>query len=221
MDDQQPSEGPSDEPGNDPRADSAELVRQAIAGDGSAIAELFEHHRERLERRIANRMRINPAVGFTAEDVLQETYIDVVQGISTFRTDAGASFATWLTRVADNRLVKMIRDRSRLKRGGGRRIVDVDGSTVARLLHDLGEDAITGSQRMAQQELRQAVGFAIGALPAPQRQAIELCYLQNKDLSQIADEMNITKNAVRGLLHRAKDSMRNMLGGSSKWFRRG
>lgn len=197
---------------------SEELIERATQGDKSALAELLVVHHHRLETRIKFRVRLNPSIDFTAEDVLQETYIDVFNGISTFRVDSGASFATWLVRVADNRLAKLLRDRSRLKRGGGRWSIDIQGSTVMQLMHDLGDEAITGSERLAKQEVKRAIELTVAALPPKQREAIERHYLEHQDLAQIAEAMRTTKDAVRGLLHRAKKSMQKMLGGSSRWF---
>ena len=194
------------------------LIKRAVAGDKGALAELLIAYKDKLERRIRIRVSLNPATPFTTEDVLQETYIDVFTGISTFNPDLGVSFDTWLIRIAENRLAKMIRDRSRLKRGGGQRTLDIDGSTCKQIIADLGESAETASQRMKLEELKAAVELAIASLPSPQRQVVELHYLEQRSVEEISEQLKTTKGAVRGLLYRAKKNMREMLGGSSRWF---
>lgn len=199
---------------------STELIERALAGAQTAIAELLSAHAYHLKARIRSRVSLNPSIDFTADDVLQETYIDVFKGISTFRPEYGVSFAAWLIRVADNRLAKMIRDRSRLKRGGGRWGLAIDDHAVFGLLADLGDDAKTGSERLARVEVVEAMAVAVAALPAKQREAVERYYLDQQTLSEIAQAMGRTKDAVRSLLHRAKESLGELMGGSSRWFYR-
>ncbi len=197
------------------------LIRCAVSGDHGATAELLVRHGDRLARRLRTRLELNPFADFSAEDVLQEVFVDVFQGIGTFRPEDGTPFHAWLNRVADNRLGKFIRDRSRIKRGGGIWQANANAESVIRLLNDLDDpNAKTASERLAANEAKQAILLCVASLPDAQREAVQRYYLQQQDLAEISQAMGISKEAVRGLLYRAKQSLRNMMGGSSRWFRK-
>ncbi len=97
---------------------SQRLIEQAINGDRAATADLLASHADRLVRRLEMRLKLNPFTDFSADDVLQEVFVDVFRGIGTFQLDRGVPFDAWLNRVTDNQLATFLRDRSRLKRGG-------------------------------------------------------------------------------------------------------
>ncbi len=197
------------------------LIRGAVSGDHGATAELLVRHSGRLARRLRTRLELNPFADFSAEDVLQEVFVDVFQGIGTFRPEDGTPFHAWLNRVVDNRLGKFLRDRSRIKRGGGAWRADAPHGSVIRLINDLNDpNAKTASERFAASEAKQAITLCVASLPDAQREAVQRFYLQQQDLAETAQAMGISRDAARGLIYRAKQSLRDMMGGSSRWFRK-
>jgi RNA polymerase sigma-70 factor (ECF subfamily) len=200
--------------------ETVHLIEQAVSGQHTATAKLLVLNSARLSMRLRSRLELNPFADFSADDVLQEVFVDVFRGISTFDVEKSGAFLAWLDRVADNRLAKTIRDRSRKKRGGKTWQSQAADSSIAMLINELrDEGAVTGSQEFMKGEAKDAIKLCIAALPDQQREAIELSYLEQKSLDEIADAMAITKDAVRGLHYRAKQAMRSMLGESSRWFR--
>ena len=195
-----------------------------MAGDREALAQLLVDHSGPLTRRLSARMQLNPFVDFAVEDVLQEVFLDVDRGIGTFSIDSGTSFAAWLKKVADNRLAAMLRERSRLKRGGGRRQVRYANQalqeSVSLLVNHLAADDDTASAHAARADVIDAVRAGLATLPSEQRTAVEQIYLDQRSLESAADEMQKTGGAMRGLLYRAKNAMRDALGESSRWFDR-
>ena len=142
-----------------------------------------------------------------------------------FAPTTESSFKAWLNKVADNRLASMLRQRSRAKRGGrhqnraaGTSPLKSSVSMLVRHLAD--QHGETGSQHAARDEMVQALREGLAALPDDQRAALEAHYLDHRSLDATAQEMTKTQGAVRGLLHRAKKSLREALGESSRWFYR-
>ena len=68
--------------------------------------------------------------------------------------------------------------------------------------------------------LKGAIQVGVASLPDDQREAIRLRYLQGLTTQAAADQMERTPEAVRGLVSRAKQSLRTVLGNSSRWFSR-
>ncbi len=207
---------------------SAVDLSMALAGDRDAIGRVLILHGDRLARRIAYRIELNPFVDFSAEDVLQETFVDAFLGMSTFDPERGASLATWLNKLAENRLVTMLRERGRQKRGGKARRVNGPGngndawrSSAAQLVALLADDCDESPSKDAvREEIAHAVLESVAELPQDQRQAIAMRYLEQQSLETTTEAMQKTNGATRGLLHRAKRSMRDALGNSSRWFTR-
>lgn len=206
----------------DSHAEASDLDK-AINGDRDAAARLLMQHGDRLARRVTRRLELNPFADFSVEDVLQEAYVDTFVGFATFDPEKGTSFAAWLDRVVENRLVTMLRERQRKKRKPtGRRVAnDLWRSSAAELGALLSDyRGQTPSDDYSRGEVVEAIRDQTAALPSDQREAIELHYLEGRSLNSTADVLGKTKDAVRGLIHRAKQSLRAALGNSSRWFRR-
>ncbi len=78
----------------------------------------------------------------------------------------------------------------------------------------------TASQRVARDELVRAVQVGIASLPDDQRKAIQERFIEQRSLESTADAMCRTVSAVRGLLHRGKASLKDVLGSAVSWFDR-
>jgi RNA polymerase sigma-70 factor (ECF subfamily) len=197
----------------------SEWITQATSGDVLATMHLVSAHRSRLIKRIERRLRLNPFADFSAEDIMQEISTDVFIAIQSAAFDTDASFIAWLNRVADNRLAKTIRDRSRIKRGGKSWQVSADDSSFLQLFNDIHDEKVeTGSERFRRKENKEAIGMCVAALSSEQQTAIDLSYFQQQSLDQIAETMGTTRDAVRGLIYRAKRELRQMMGESSRWL---
>src|SRR3954447_14504956 len=96
----------ADPVGNDPNL----LLRRALAGDESALAALFDGHRERLRRMIRLRLDRRLSGRVDASDVLQEAYLDVRRRIAEYARDPAAlPFHLWLRLIAGQRLTDVHR----------------------------------------------------------------------------------------------------------------
>ena len=209
----------------DPPFDDDRSVQAAINGDVIALERLLLARTDEIAHQVAHRMKSYPLPHISVEDVLQEIYIDVFKGIGTFDLAKGGSFSAWLRQVADNRLNSIWRAHQRQKRGGDRHCVlstdnhfGVDNSQAAGQIHETA--AATASEQFARREITDAIRDRIAELPEEQRAAIERHYLDELSVSSTADAMKKPSGAVRGLLHRAKRSLRSAMGQSSRWFYR-
>src|ERR1039457_4229127 len=81
----------------------ADLLAQAQAGDHRAFAQLYFLHKKRIYS-LCMRMVGNTA---EAEDMTQETFLQLHRKIATFRGDS--AFSTWLHRLAINVVLMQLR----------------------------------------------------------------------------------------------------------------
>lgn len=203
-------------------ADETTLVTAATSGDRRALERLLLAHYPRLEVRVRSRLGPEAAGHVGVEDVLQEAFVDVFRGIDQFRPTADGSFKAWLNSIVEHRMLDTVRRLRRKKRGGGRLQVTQPANTADSSLADLvallSDHGVTPSGCAARDEAIRAIHVGLAGLPSDQRAVVVHRYIQQQSIESTAAAMQRTPGAVRGLLHRAKQSLRGALGRSARWF---
>ncbi len=205
-------------------AESA-LIAAATRGDRAALQQLLISHFDEISRQIAAQLPAKMQTVVSVEDVLQQTLTQAVRDFDQRTARSAESFCLWLSAIAEHRVQDAIRNHGRLKRGGGgRRQLVVPGdrpaSTIIKLAELLSDHRLSPSKQVAADEAVHAVQVGVATLPDAQRDAVMLRYVRGLSVDQTATEMSRTPGAVRGLVDRAKQSLRRALGNSSRWFSR-
>ncbi len=135
-----------------------------------------------------------------AEDATERTFLAALGAIDRFR-DEGATFRSWLFRIAHNQLANALRTRSR-HRTDPRDLVrePATGGDPARLA-TLADDA---------RRLR----AALGTLPEDRRQVVVLRFVDGLTAREIGVVLRRSEGAVRVLQHRALRDLATLLGTS-------
>ena len=144
-----------------------------------------------------------------AEDVSQEVFLKVYRARK--RYEPRAKFATWFFRIANNTALNAIRS-------AGRRHEIVLAGTQS---GPLGAQPMTtlaqvGSSQMpirqlAKAEMRDIIHLAIETLNERQRMAVLLNKFEGMPYADIAEAMELTPQAVKSLLFRARENLREVL----------
>ena len=135
-----------------------------------------------------------------AEEITQQTFIRAVERRSTY--EGRASVTTWLMTIARNALADHYRRAARDERRHLRLVVREINLTSASAAESLIDD-------------REAIMAALRALPASQRAAVVLCYLDGMSVREAADVLKRSEAATESLLSRAKARLRELLPESS------
>ncbi len=135
-----------------------------------------------------------------AEDATERTFLAALGAIDRFR-DEGATFRSWLFRIAHNQLANALRTRSR-QRTDPRDLVrePATGGDPARLA-TLADDA---------RRLR----AALATLPEDRRQVVVLRFVDGLTAREIGVVLRRSEGAVRVLQHRALRDLATLLGTS-------
>jgi RNA polymerase sigma-70 factor (ECF subfamily) len=133
----------------------------------------------------------------------------VFRDIGKFQPRSDNSFRFWLNRIADHCIIDAVRSARRKKRGGDMKRVSPDNKSAK---------GRSPSQSVAGHEAVVAIQIAVAELPTDQRRALQLYWLEDKSLEEVAKELQCSKDAVRGLVDRAKRHLRESLGNSSQWL---
>lgn len=136
--------------------------------------------------------------GATAEDATQETFMKAYKSFN--RYDSAHPFWQWISTIASNHCIDVIRKRSR----------DSLFSDEQAELDDVAEDASTLDTLIEHQDLA-AINEAISALPDKYRLPIVMAYFNDARYEQIADSLGITQSHVGVLLLRGRKQLRKQL----------
>jgi RNA polymerase sigma-70 factor (ECF subfamily) len=180
--------------------DEKELLVQLKAGDRGAFAQMVEAHSPHIYG-LALRMMEDPA---EAEEILQETFLQAVRHIGSFRGEA--KLGTWLYRIATNQALMRLRRKR--------------PPSVS--LDDTGEEVLVAQMPSADwsswpesdllnREARSEMQRAIRALPETLRVVFVLRDLEGLSTAETADVLDLSISAVKSRLLRARLNLRNKL----------
>jgi RNA polymerase sigma-70 factor (ECF subfamily) len=185
--------------GNGSRSDElGGLMHAAQAGDADAYLELLRRITPRV-RQVVLRVR-----GFAGPEAVEDLVQDVLLSVHTVRAtyDPHRPFMPWLLAILRNRLADGARRYGRT----AMREVAVDDLDVT-----FSESATNPDQDMSGDV--HVLHRAIEALPAGQRQAIELLKLQELSLNEASAASGQSVGALKVAAHRAMATLRRVLGG--------
>lgn len=141
--------------------------------------------------------------------VVQQTLLEAHQQAGEFRGSSEAEWLAWLRRILSNNLKDEIR---RIQRAGYDARLDVSiHQTSARLDAILAAGHTPPDARAMKNEEWLKLTRSLLQLTAEQRQAVIRHYLQKATLSEVASEMNKTREAVAGLIHRGLLKLRELM----------
>lgn len=198
-----------------------DLVRQAVAGGAAALKLLLTESHARYCEYLARRIPPEYRTITSAEDILQETYVQVFTHIGGFQPTGPRSFDRWVMTIALRRLRNALKRERTIRRGGGRRAVAIAGSvddSMIGLLDLIASPVRSPSRTLARREAVEAMQAALSRLPDHYRKALWLVYIQGFTAADAADEMGNTERAVHGLCRRGLKMLREQMGSASAFL---
>jgi RNA polymerase sigma-70 factor (ECF subfamily) len=196
--------------------EDAALVARLREGDEAAFTELIDRYGATMVR--VAQMYVRDRA--TAEEVVQETWLAVLNGIDRF--EGRSSLKTWLFRILTNRA------KTRGERDG--RVIPFSSLASAGEDDDpsvdpdrfLGPDSphpgawaapprAWPQDRVLAQETLRVIEMAIEQLPEAQREVIRLRDVEGWSPMEVANALEISDGNQRVLLHRARSKVRAAL----------
>jgi RNA polymerase sigma-70 factor (ECF subfamily) len=174
----------------------ANLMRDAQSGVAAAYVELLEDITPRL-RRIVRRQR-----SFLGTEDIEDLVQDILLSVHSVRAtyDPDRPFMPWLLAITRNRLADGARRYSRK----GAREIQMDDMAVTfqaggtnTVMEDYGDP--------------EALRSAVNALPAGQREAIEMLKLREMSLKEASAVSGMSIVALKVATHRAMTALRRLM----------
>jgi RNA polymerase sigma-70 factor (ECF subfamily) len=183
-------------------ASDQQVVAWAKQGHEAAFRELVRRY-ERPVFSLLYRMVRDRAL---AEDLAQETFIKVLNGIKTYRPEF--KFSSWIFKIANNAAIDHLRRRSL-------DTLSLDGSPSAETPEQMqatslqvGDRGETPLQRVESRELGTAIERAIGRLRPEYRSCILLRHVEGYSYEEIAATLELPLGTVKTYIHRARNELR-------------
>lgn len=180
---------------------SDETLLQFIARrDVNALQTLYDRHAQTIYSLIKRIVREAP----TADEVLQETFLQVWQKAGEFRSEGPA--AAWVYRIARNKSLDQLRSQKSRPQLITSTLTDepyhqsAPATTGASVEH-------TTERALAGQHVRRA----LGDLPSEQRLCLELAYFEGLSQREIADQMGIPVGTVKTRVRLGIEKLERML----------
>lgn len=138
-----------------------------------------------------------------AEDITQDVFIEVYEGLENFRKEANLS--TWIYRITVNKSLDLLKKQRRAKNGGLlKRIFSVNENEEPASFEHPGV-------QLDNKESAKALFRALKKIPQNQQVAFTLNKIEGLNYRETADVMETSVEAVESLLSRAKNNLRKHL----------
>jgi RNA polymerase sigma-70 factor (ECF subfamily) len=170
--------------------DDAALLEAVAEGNQDAMAVVFDRY-SRIVYCIALRVLREPSL---AEDVMQEVLLQVWKRPQSFVAQRG-NLAAWLSVVARNRAIDVLRKRAPLDPLGEQPLPDPRDMTLA----------------TEQNWLMDKVRAVLNSLPAEQQRALELAYFQGLSHTEIAERTGSPLGTVKTRIRAGLMSIRKAM----------
>jgi RNA polymerase sigma-70 factor (ECF subfamily) len=146
----------------------------------------------------------------TAEDLLQEVFLRIIQRAEDFRGDS--KFTTWLYTIARNLCIDQIRKTNL------RRTVTLNGPSGSienghrrEVTPQVVDRKPSVDRHTTSKRLREAIADAVEILPEEQREVFLMRQVQNMSFQEIANVVGVSENAIKSRMRYALEHLRKIL----------
>lgn len=180
------------------------LVTRLRAGEAGAFDDLVMLAGGRMLA-VARRMMGSEA---DAQDAVQDAFLSAYKSLDRF--DGRAQLTTWLHRITVNACLMKLRSKARKPQQSIEALLPtfVEDGHQARSTRAWNLDPSAGIQRS---EVRELVRAKISELPEQYRIVLVLRDIEELSTEETAEVLEMTVNAVKTRLHRARQALRTLL----------
>jgi RNA polymerase sigma-70 factor (ECF subfamily) len=184
------------------------LIERIKAGDMAAYNDIVARYYDRIFARVSQLLKNKQ----DAEEVTQDAFIRAHRGLENFRGDA--SFSTWLYQIATNLAHNRYWYWFRRKRDQSISLdhpLSDDGSlTLENVMPCAGESP---AEAAVTQEFVDRVSECMRVLNEKHKEVLILRNVKNLSYDEIAQQLEISVGTVKSRIARARDSLRDLMGG--------
>jgi RNA polymerase sigma-70 factor (ECF subfamily) len=197
-----------------------QLLNRARAGDGQALGELLERHRDRLQRLVNFRLdrrlrgRVDPA------DVIQEAFVEVTRRRSELPQQADVALFVWLRFLVIQKLLELHRRHLGVRARDATREVSIYAGgvppvTLAVLAAQLLGKLTSPSHAAMRAEMKYRLEQALNEMNSLDRDIISLRHFEQLSNAEAAQVLGINDSTASTRYVRAIRRLREALEGET------
>jgi RNA polymerase sigma-70 factor (ECF subfamily) len=180
------------------------LMLRVAADDAHAFEELMRRYQNRLVAVLAHLVGRRDM----AEDLAQDVFLRVYRARKKYVP--ASKFSTWLFTIANNVASNALRTLARRKEVNVTAAPDSSGANP--IEHTaLAASALMPTRLLDKAEMSEVVRMAIETLNERQRMAVLLAKFEQLSYAEIGEIMDMTPQAIKSLLSRARTNLREVL----------
>ena len=183
----------------DGMADEA-LALLYVGGDNRAFDELLARNQQKLYNYILFVVR-DPEL---ANDVFQETFVNVITRLQEGKYTDSGKFSFWLSRIAHNVIMDTYRQQK------SEHIVEASEDNDLNKLRRQDLMEMNRENEFVNTQIMQDVRHLMDTLPAPQREVVYMRYYQDLSFKEIAEATGVSINTSLGRMRYALINMRRL-----------
>jgi RNA polymerase sigma-70 factor (ECF subfamily) len=192
------------------------LLGRAAAGDGQAVAELFERHRGRLEQMVRLRFDRRLQGRLDVADVLQEAFLDFARRLPEYLANPPLPFYLWLRLLTGQKLAALHRHHLGAKMRNAALEVSLQHGQVPRassasLAELLLGRMTTASQAAIRAEKQFHVQEALNRMDAIDREVLVLRHFEMLSNEETAQVLGLKPSAASNRHARALRRVKEIL----------
>lgn len=196
-----------------PERDYAAEIAAARRGGAEALDTLFARHLPPLVAFIRSRAGKAVAARESAVDIAQSVFREVLQDADRIELKGDGAFRNWLFMQATRKVLDRAKFHGRDRRDAGKEVSLQNTELSVDALLACHATIATPSRHAAAREELDRFETAIEQLPDNQRDAVSMSRLMGLSYEQIAEQMQISESAVRGLVARGLATLSSALDG--------
>lgn len=183
-------------------ASEEELLAAARSSDHKAFVELSGRCMNSVRRKVYRIVKNRE----DSEDVIQDALLKAYCHLPEFRGSAG--FSTWLTRIAINTALSLLRKRRSRPEVSNEQSGDADQPVTT---WDFPDPSPNAERTYSRKRAVEVLSRAVKRLRPMDRNTLELFHVQEMSMKQMADSLGITVSSAKSRLHRARIAVRSTL----------
>jgi len=182
-----------------------QLVREYLAGNEAAFAELMNRHQNRIFTTVFFIVKDREM----AEDIFQEAMIKIVRLINAGKYDEKGKFVSWAVRIARNLAIDYYRK-------GKRSPQMIRENDEYDIFNGIGKVEENIEEQIIKEENARYVRELIKQIPEKQREVLIMRHYGGMSFKEIADVQGVNINTALGRMRYALINLRKIAGVDTK-----
>lgn len=179
----------------------SEVIAICLGGNSNAFAILEKRYKSVVTSLVRRMVKDDEDV----KDIVQETFIKAYNALATFQDTY--SFSGWLFRIASNSCI----DFHRKKKLPSFSISKMPGNSDDEEEYEIEDHSFMPDDEMMEGERNDILREAFNQLPEKYREILRLRHEEDKEYSEIAEELEIPLGTVKANLFRARKMLYDAL----------